>query len=90
MEQGAYGHRARKATWLYAVGVELPSLRWGKARGRFDLLDEGFHSKEERARKIKTGICKRLGKRERAATPVEFRDVLLSMARSVQLMDGAV
>jgi hypothetical protein len=30
VEQGHYGHRARKATWLYACGVaSLPSLRWG-------------------------------------------------------------
>lgn len=82
VEQGAYGHRARKATWLYAFGVTLPSLKWGRAQGKFDLLDEGFHSKEERARKIKTGICQRLSKRQRAATPVEFRDLLLGIARS--------
>lgn len=80
VEQGNYGHRARKATWLYAHGVNLPSLKWGKAPGSFDLLDEGFHSKEERARKIKTGICQRLSKRQRAATPVEFRDLLISIA----------
>ena len=29
VEQGHYGHRARKATWLYAVRCELPSLTWG-------------------------------------------------------------
>lgn len=29
VEQGHYGHVARKATWLYAVGTDLPSLRWG-------------------------------------------------------------
>jgi hypothetical protein len=29
VEQGHYGHRARKATWLYAVRCELPSLVWG-------------------------------------------------------------
>lgn len=80
VEQGAYGHRARKATWLYAHSVELPSLRWGSAPGAFDLLDEGYHSKEERARKIKTGICQRLSARQRAATPVEFRDLLISIA----------
>jgi hypothetical protein len=28
VEQGRYGHPARKATWLYAFGVELPSLKW--------------------------------------------------------------
>ena len=29
VEQGHYGHRARKATWLYAVNCVLPSLVWG-------------------------------------------------------------
>lgn len=82
VEQGAYGHRARKATWLYAFGVELPSLKWGRAEGNFDLLDEGFHSEEERARKIKTGICQRLSKKQRTATPIEFRDLLISIART--------
>lgn len=79
VEQGAYGHKARKATWLYANSVELPSMKWGSAPGAFNLLDEGYHSKEERARKIKTGICQRLSKRQRAATPIEFRDVLVAM-----------
>jgi hypothetical protein len=83
VEQGAYGHRARKATWLYAHGIDLPSLKWGRAPGQFNLLDEGYHSKEERARKIKTGICQRLSKLQRAATPAEFRDLLISMASSV-------
>jgi len=43
IEQGAYGHRARKATWLYSCHVELPSLKWGRAPGDFIRLDEGFH-----------------------------------------------
>lgn len=77
VEQGAYGHKARKATWLYVFGVDLPSLKWGKTEGKFDLLDEGFHSKEERARKIKTGICQRLSKKQRLSTPIEFRDLLI-------------
>jgi hypothetical protein len=33
VDQGRYGHRAQKATWLYAVGVPLPQLTWGKAPG---------------------------------------------------------
>lgn len=81
VEQGAYGHRARKATWLYAYGLEdLPKLRWGKTEGDFVRLDDGFHSKEERARAIKTGACQRLSSRQRLAAPPEFRDLLLSIA----------
>lgn len=82
IEQGAYGHPARKATWLYAHGVELPRLDWGRADGDFLKLDDGFHSLQERARAVKTGMCQRLSKRQRAATPETFRDLLLSIART--------
>lgn len=83
VEQGAYGHRARKATWLYAYGVpDLPELKWGKAEGDFLRLGQGFHSKEERARAVKTGSCQRLSQRQRAATPIPFRDLLISIAES--------
>lgn len=84
VEQGHYGHRARKATWLYAVGVELPSLRWGRSSG--ERLDEGFHSREERqaARAAGKAPRARLSARECWATPVEFRDVLLGIARTAQ------
>lgn len=84
VEQGAYGHRARKATWLFACGVELPSLRWGTAPGDFVRLDEGFHSIEERRRAIKTGACQRLSAKQRRATPPEFRDLLLSIAAKAE------
>lgn len=80
VEQGHYGHRARKATWLYAHGVELPRLKWGSC-GIKMRLDEGFHSKEERRRAVRTGACQRLSKLQRAATPLPFRDLLLSIAR---------
>lgn len=83
VEQGWYGHRARKATWLYAASVALPELQWGNAPGDFVRLESGFHSAEERRRAIKTGACQRLSKKQRAATPVEFRDLLISIASSV-------
>jgi len=85
VEQGWYGHQARKATWLYAHSVELPSLSWRRAPGDFVRLDEGFHSAEERARAVKTGACQRLSKKQRAATPLPFRDLLLSIARSAHV-----
>jgi hypothetical protein len=89
VEQGAYGHRARKATWLYAHGIDLPSLAWGSAPGDFVRLDEGFHSIEERARAVKTGACQRLSANQRKATPSAFRDLLLSIARSARVSQAA-
>ncbi len=84
VEQGHYGHRARKATWLYAVlphAFPYPSLIWGPSRGV--RLDEGFHSKAERNAAREAGIkpVKRLSTRENIATPIVFRDLLLSLAR---------
>lgn len=82
VEQGHYGHRARKATWLYAHGFLPPPLRWGKSEAAVR-LDDGFHSAEERRRAVRTGACQRLSHRERAATPPAFRDVLLQLAALV-------
>ena len=90
VEQGHYGHAARKAAWLYAVGCELPDLRWGSSGKRLtprlvrfaDPDHDGFHSAEERRRRIKTGVCQRLSKKQRAATPTPFRDLLIAMAQS--------
>jgi len=81
VEQGHYGHRARKATWLYACGVALPALKWGSS-GKRMRLEQGCHSRAERARLTRTGICQRLSKRQRAATPIPFRDQLISIART--------
>lgn len=85
--QGYYGHRARKLTWLYANGVELPELKWGEARGEFQLPIPDGATADERARLIKTGICQRLSKNQRAATPLAFRDLLIDMARSATNSD---
>ncbi len=77
VEQGHYGHSARKATWLYAIGLKkLPKLKWGASTGI--RLDEGFHStaarKQARAQGIKP--LERLSKRERIETPKLFLDLL--------------
>ena len=84
VEQGHYGHRARKATWLYAVRTELPSLRWGRSTGA--RLDEGFHSREERAAARAAGVARihRPTSAENAAAPPEVADLLMAIARSVR------
>lgn len=83
VEQGHYGHLSRKPTWLYAVDVELPQLNWTKGEQRLHpttLARYGY----EKARRI--GITAMVGGKDktkiRNATPLEFRDVLLQMART--------
>ena len=85
VEQGNYGHRARKATWLYAVGCDMPELKWGAADGCVR-LEDGFHSTEERRRARESGVppVPRLSERERIHTPEPFRDLLIAMARSAE------
>lgn len=83
VEQGHYGHPARKATWLYAVGVwPVPDLIWGPSQGQ--RLDEGFHSKAERDAARAAGIPprKRLSRAQNLATPIPFRDLLIGIARN--------
>lgn len=76
--QGNYGHRAQKLTWLYGVGIKFNELKWGTTPN-LTRIDQGFHSKEERERMIKTGICQRLSQRQRTITPQPFRDLLIEL-----------
>jgi hypothetical protein len=80
VEQGRYGHPAKKATWLYAYGVnDLPHFRWGSTPdGESTALVSwcGNHTKAFDQRP-------RVGKAVASKTPTEFRDLLLGMARSV-------
>ncbi len=80
VEQGWYGHRARKATWLYVHGIDPPNLHWGKPPGKFDIIDAS--AKGTRARQVKTGVCQQMSKRKRAATPPAFRDLLIGIANA--------
>jgi len=86
VEQGHYGHAARKATWLYyrgLVSTRPPELIWGPCDGKVR-LDPGFHSTEERkAATVDQRGCERLSAKQRLATPIPFRDLLISIARGV-------
>jgi hypothetical protein len=74
--QSAYGHRARKRTWLYAVTPCPPEL---DRRAPTGTAQVGWFDR----------IKPSLGKREASATPPAFRDLLLSIARSAALREAA-
>jgi len=85
VEQGRYGHYARKPTMLYAFGTELPELRWGKSEAKYD---------PEVVARMGLKRAKRLGEvgargggtdsTARIHTPLEFRDVLIGIAEGVK------
>lgn len=81
VEQGHYGHRARKATWLYSAGCVLPALHWGRSASTAYVTDGGGDVKWRWSGNVDP-TRKRLGKREASATPPEFAELLLSIARS--------
>jgi hypothetical protein len=66
VDQRLYGHEARKPTWLYYVGPPPPQLVWGRGARGARTVGRGWGGGREHLR---------------AATPPEFRDVLLDMAR---------
>lgn len=73
--QSAYGHRARKATWLLAKSIEMPpELRWDRLPGTHQV---GHPDRRGKAKNKPV-----LSSKEAAATPIEFRDALIAIARS--------
>jgi hypothetical protein len=84
VEQGRYGHYARKPTWLYACKVQLPELLWGKSEAK---LDPAVVERMGLQRAKRLGeVGARGGGTDSSArieTPVAFRDLLIGMAESV-------
>lgn len=71
--QSAYGHRARKATWLFYSGDNPPhQLRWERPTGTHQV---GFHDQRGKAANKPT-----LSKREANATPLDFKAELVALA----------
>ncbi len=84
VEQQAYGHAAKKATWLYACGVALPALRWQYTHDKDAVQNVSWCGPLRKPGDDRVSVSngrKRMGAHT-IDTPIEFRDVLLSMARS--------
>lgn len=83
VEQGRYGHYARKPTWLLAYAVDLPELDWGIGEPR---LDPAVIERMGLARAKRLGEVGARGggtdSAPRIGTPEPFRDLLISIAET--------
>lgn len=79
VNQRNYGHKATKATWLYTFGVEPPPLRWKRSA-----KPEGWISTDRPRSVLAAQGIALLTKREAKTTPVEFRDVLIAIAKTAK------
>lgn len=74
VSQAAYGHRARKLTWLLYVGDNRPQeLDWSRPAAKAWVSWGGFD---------KYPTVERLGKKESLSTPPAFADILEVLASS--------
>lgn len=78
VEQWHYGHPVKKATWLYAYGVELPELTWGYTPDNAS----GHRVRWAKVRYPGDNERERVDPRWLDRSPEAFRDVLLAMART--------
>lgn len=86
VEQGRYGHYARKPTMLYAVDTDRPELDWGIGEPRLDpevVARMGL----KRAKRLGEVGARGGGKDSspRIGTPPPFKELLLSLARSAEV-----
>jgi hypothetical protein len=73
VSQSAYGHRARKRTWLYYVGESPPQVDWSEPAPTAQVSFCKNHGNSP---------LPRLSKKEAKKTPPAFRDLLLRAASS--------
>lgn len=71
--QSAYGHQARKRTWLFYSGQsQPPEMNWAKISGTHQI---GFHDQRGKDRNKPT-----ISGKKASATPIAFRDLLIQIA----------
>jgi hypothetical protein len=87
VEQCHYGHPARKATYLYAIGIDFDAfeLIWDRTRA---VVPQWMIDRYGEAKARKIGVVAMMGGKDkvknRNATPPAFRDVLIAMAESAR------
>lgn len=73
--QSAYGHKARKRTWLFYVGQRPAEMNWARPNGTHQI---GFHDQRGKAANKPT-----ISGKAASATPPAFAQALINLARNV-------
>lgn len=81
VEQIAYGHAVRKPTWLYAVGCDLPSLKWGVDGRKLPAMVQPSKARLAAGRTASVSLHG-VRPQARRATPEPFRDLLIGIAET--------
>lgn len=76
--QSSYGHKARKRTWLFYCGETIPpEMNWERDNNaEYQIGGQDKRGKEKNKPTIR--------REQASATPILFRDVLISIARSAR------
>jgi hypothetical protein len=85
VEQGRYGHYARKPTLLLGYHVDLPELEWGKSEIQLDpvVVNRIGLTRAKRRGEVATrggGV----DSAPRIGTPLSFLNLLISIARTAK------
>jgi hypothetical protein len=91
VEQGRYGHHARKPTLLLVHGMDPPPLLWAKSKAKLDpaVVDRiGLEKAKRRGEVASKGGG--TDSSQRIGTPRPFRDLLIALARAVDTDQLAV
>lgn len=84
VDQAAWGHRARKRTWLYAYGAVIPHMaRAVEHNGKVVRVYRKRNDDGSWSRPPVSTEHREITHRAARRTPIEFRDLLISIARSV-------
>lgn len=91
VEQGTYGHAARKPTWLFGVGIRPESLKWAytdrtEAKaivGRLRWKNTRCGRRPSTPRNVVSDGTRIGDSKAASATPPEFREALIALARGV-------
>lgn len=83
VEQGRYGHYGRKPTYLLTYGInDLPELSWGKSEPN---IPQWAVDRYGLKKSLQMGELAFKWGNDRIDTPLQFRDLLISMANQVNV-----